>query len=121
MTGWIKSVMLHHFQASLEDLEPDDELKKLYSKTHQTIKKVSNDIEERFHFNTAISAVMELINAMYGFNVESAHPHAAGVMRFCVESVILLLSPIVPHFAEELWQEFRPSCRRIIQCSLADI
>lgn len=91
------------FSGSLESLESDDNLKKLYSKAHQTIKKVTGDIEERFHFNTAISAVMELINAMYGFNADDAHPQTGGVMRFCVESVVLLLSPIVPHFAEELW------------------
>ena len=89
------------FDGSLNELDAAG--KKLFSKTHQTIKKVSTDIEERFHFNTAISAVMELVNAMYTAELDMEHPHAAGVMRFSVESVILLLAPVVPHITEELW------------------
>jgi len=89
------------FDGSLNELDAAG--KKLFSKTHQTIKKVSTDIEERFHFNTAISAVMELVNAMYTAELDMDHPHAAGVMRFSVESVILLLAPVVPHITEELW------------------
>jgi len=81
----------------------DDELKKLFFKTHQTIQKVSGDIEDRFHFNTAISAVMELVNLMYGMDLNMDRPHANDVIRKAVESMILLISPIVPHFAEELW------------------
>ena len=85
--------------------ELDDELKKLFHKTHVTTQKVTRDIEERFHFNTAISAVMELVNMMYGIKNNVAHTHRDGVMRTAVESIILLLSPIVPHFAEELWEK----------------
>lgn len=90
---------------------PPDDLqapwRALYQKSHQTIEKVSRDIEERFHFNTAISAVMELVNRMY--TVEPGGEAAAegpgpAVMRHALEAVVLLLSPIVPHFAEELWQ-----------------
>jgi leucyl-tRNA synthetase len=75
----------------------------LFHKTHVAIQKVSGDIEDRFHFNTAISAVMELVNRMYAINVGAANHDGAGVMRTAIESVILLMSPIVPHFAEELW------------------
>ena len=82
----------------------DEDLKKLFQKTHQTIQKVSSDIEDRFHFNTAISAVMELVNLMYTMDLDSGHKETAGVIRKAVESMILLLSPIVPHFAEELWE-----------------
>jgi leucyl-tRNA synthetase len=82
----------------------DGDLRELYKKTHQVIHKVSHDIEDRFHFNTAISAVMELVNQMYNYPVGESQPHVAGVMRHALESAILLLSPIVPHFAEELWQ-----------------
>jgi len=83
----------------------DDDLKKLFQKTHLTIKKVSKDIEERFHFNTAISAVMELVNMMYGMDLNAtSRPNGDGVIKTAVESIILLLSPIVPHFAEELWE-----------------
>lgn len=78
-------------------------LRELYKKTHQTILKVTSDIEERFHFNTAISAVMELVNMMYVVDINEDAPEKAGVIRFAAETVTLLLSPIVPHFAEELW------------------
>ena len=86
---------------------PDElsgKLKDLYKKAHQTIKKVTNDIEDRFRFNTAISAIMELVNMMYGIDPEDKSIEKAGVMRFAMESVALLLSPIVPHFSEELWE-----------------
>ncbi len=82
----------------------DENLKNLFRKTHQTIRKVSSDIEDRFHFNTAISAVMELVNLMYSMDLDAKHKESAGVIRKAVESMILLLSPIVPHFAEELWE-----------------
>jgi leucyl-tRNA synthetase len=90
------------FDGDMTDL--DEDLKKLFQKTHQTIQKVSSDIEDRFHFNTAISAVMELVNLMYTMDLDSGHKETAGVIRKAVESMILLLSPIVPHFAEELWE-----------------
>ncbi|MCU0934371.1 MAG: class I tRNA ligase family protein, partial [Thiobacillaceae bacterium] len=72
-------------------------------KTHETIRKVTRDIEERFHFNTAISAVMELFNAMAALEVAPAGPAKVGVMRLALESLTLMLAPIVPHIAEELW------------------
>ncbi|MFZ5568827.1 MAG: leucine--tRNA ligase [Thermodesulfobacteriota bacterium] len=78
-------------------------LKEVYQKTHQTIQRVTNDIDARFHFNTAISAVMELVNAMYGLEAFENLPEGPAVMRFAMESAVLLLSPIVPHFAEEMW------------------
>ncbi|MEZ4565730.1 MAG: class I tRNA ligase family protein [Desulfobacterales bacterium] len=90
------------FDGDMADL--DEDLKKLFQKTHLTIQKVSSDIEDRFHFNTAISAVMELVNLMYTMDLDSGHKETAGVIRKAVESMILLLSPIVPHFAEELWE-----------------
>jgi len=79
-------------------------LRELYKKTHQTISRVTSDIEERFHFNTAISAVMELVNMMYTIEITEHIPKKEGVIRFAIETVTLLLSPIVPHFAEELWE-----------------
>jgi leucyl-tRNA synthetase len=84
------------------DLEPD--LRELYRKIHETIKKVTSDIEDRFHFNTAISAVMELVNFMYGVDRGAQSTSKAAVMKLGLESVILLLSPMVPHFAEEIWE-----------------
>jgi leucyl-tRNA synthetase len=89
------------------DGSPDqlgDPMKGLFRKTHETIRKVTRDIEERFHFNTAISAVMELFNAMAAVGVEpGGSAQMRGVMRFAVESLTLMLSPLVPHIAEELW------------------
>ncbi|HAD05395.1 MAG: leucine--tRNA ligase [Desulfuromonadales bacterium GWC2_61_20] len=67
---------------------------------HRTIKKVTEDIDGRFHFNTAIAAVMELLNAIYAFEAKAAHP---GVLREALETAVRLLAPFVPHLSEELW------------------
>jgi len=85
--------------------ELDDALKNLRRKTHQTIRKVTRDIEERFHFNTAISAVMELVNALYLIErPEKENRKALSVIREAIEAMIRLLAPIVPHIMEELWE-----------------
>jgi leucyl-tRNA synthetase len=86
-----------------EDLP--DVLKNLRRKTHQTIRKVTEDIEERYHFNTGISAIMELVNAIYLFDLGSTDsPFGSAVLREAIETTVLLLSPIAPHIAEELWR-----------------
>jgi leucyl-tRNA synthetase len=76
---------------------------------HETIKRVTDDIEHDFHFNTAISAVMELVNALYAFEGASADRMAGGeraaLLREAVETVLLLLGPIAPHVTEELWAQ----------------
>lgn len=66
--------------------------------------KVTRDIEDRYHFNTAISAMMELFNTMSAIERADDNAQQDGVMRFAMESLTLLLAPIVPHFAEELWE-----------------
>ena len=75
-------------------------------RTHGTIKKVTEDIENRFHFNTAISAVMELMNFLYQQEETLRQPDSLtqGVLREALETVAVLLSPIVPHICEELWE-----------------
>jgi leucyl-tRNA synthetase len=86
-----------------DDLSGSKPLADLHRKTHQTIKKVTEDIRDRFHFNTAISAIMELVNQMY--QVMESPPREDKlwpVMKEAVESMVLLLSPIVPHICEEL-------------------
>ena len=86
--------------------ELTEELKILRRKTHQTIRKVTNDIEERFHFNTAIAAIMELVNVLYQLERPALDDKLAlSVVREAIESVIILLSPIAPHITEELWHE----------------
>jgi leucyl-tRNA synthetase len=90
------------FDGSPDQLEGDS--LSLFRKNHATIKKVTRDIEDRFHFNTAISAVMELLNTMYGIDLAEKNSQKIEVIRLSMESVALLLSPIVPHFAEELWE-----------------
>ena len=69
---------------------------------HKTIRKVTEDIEERFHFNTAIAAVMELLNVLQG--AELATPQYGAVMKEALGSLVQMLAPFVPHITEELWQ-----------------
>ena len=91
--------------ATLENAALEGDLKALRRKTHQTIRKVTTDIEDRFHFNTAISAVMELVNAIYAVTRPAAENKIAlAVIREALEAAVLLLAPIVPHMTEELWQ-----------------
>jgi leucyl-tRNA synthetase len=81
----------------------------LRRKTHETIRRVSSDIEIRKQFNTAVSAMMELVNELYAFTKrQDASPtgSAALVVREAVESLILMLSPFAPHTAEELWEQY---------------
>ncbi len=84
----------------------DEDLKAVNRKIHETVKKVSSDIEDRFHFNTAISAVMELINDIYKYLSDETEKSetAWSVIRDAAEKTILLLSPVVPHITEELWR-----------------
>ncbi len=78
----------------------------LHRKTHQTIRKVTEDIRDRFHFNTAIAAVMELVNQVYQVVEGRVQDKTAWpVIKESVEAMVLLISPMAPHIAEELWHE----------------
>ncbi|MCP4342412.1 MAG: leucine--tRNA ligase [Desulfobulbaceae bacterium] len=80
--------------------------KNLHRKTHQTIKRVTENIEQNFHFNTAISAMMELFNALSASLGEDGKTDAEPqVIRRGVTVLLLMLSPMVPHFAAEMWQQ----------------
>ena len=74
---------------------------KLRRKTHQTISKVTDDIGRRYTFNTAIAAVMELVNEVSAFNGDDELDRQ--VIKEAIESILLLLSPIVPHICHQLW------------------
>ncbi|MCK5233052.1 MAG: leucine--tRNA ligase, partial [Desulfobulbaceae bacterium] len=88
-------------EISVSDLNTSSRL--LHRKTHQTIRKVGSDIEESFHFNTAISAVMELVNTLFSVTGENSKEEVEpAVIRQSVKAVLLLLYPMVPHFCEEL-------------------
>ncbi|NQT95008.1 MAG: leucine--tRNA ligase, partial [Candidatus Omnitrophica bacterium] len=78
----------------------EQESKGLERKIHQTIKKVTNDIEGNFKFNTAISAIMELVNATY----DELDKGDLAIVREATQTTVCLLGPFVPHIAEELWE-----------------
>jgi len=82
-----------------KDLEGDR--KALHRKTHQTIKKVTNEIERDFHFNTALASLMELVNMMNTFEPKDGNDLM--VLRGAIETTLILLSPFAPHISEELW------------------
>ena len=87
----------------LEEVAIDASAKALRRKTHQTIRKVSEDIEN-FRFNTAVAALMEMLNEMYEFSNQKGSGFKSAVMSESVESLILLLAPMTPHIADELWE-----------------
>jgi len=89
-------------EGALQELPP--ELKDIRRKTHQTIKKVTQDIGERFHLNTAISSIMELINSLYKWEIKVKDEKSLMVLTEAVLSSIVLLSPFAPHIAEEMWE-----------------
>lgn len=79
-----------------------DDLKELRRQSYQTLAKVSDDIGRRHTFNTAIAAVMELMNNITKLNDDSEQARA--VLQECLENVVLMLAPITPHISHALWQ-----------------
>jgi leucyl-tRNA synthetase len=77
---------------------------RLYRKTHLTIKKVTEDIEREFHFNTAIAALMEMVNEMYDYTSSGMDKKQLSVFRSAVDALTLLIAPFAPHVAEEIWE-----------------
>jgi leucyl-tRNA synthetase len=90
----------------------------LRRKTHDTIRRVTSDIEERMHLNTAVSSLMELVNDLYAFSERTARgvparadsaaatdrPQTLAVMREALEALVIMIAPFAPHTAEELWE-----------------
>ena len=78
-------------------------------KTHDTIRRVTADIDTRKQMNTAVSAMMELVNDLYLFTDTQrggATAQGAAVAREAVESLVVLVSPFAPHTAEEIWERY---------------
>ena len=75
----------------------------LYRRLQQTIKKVTDDIEKRFHLNTAIAAMMEFFNELSS-SFEKLKDDNPGLLKHCFEELLKLLSPFTPHFCDELWE-----------------
>jgi leucyl-tRNA synthetase len=90
----------------------------LRRKTHDTVRRVTADIEDRMHLNTAVSSLMELVNDLYSFSQATPHggPSREGppvgriervqtvaAVREALDALVLMLSPFAPHTAEELW------------------
>jgi leucyl-tRNA synthetase len=111
--------MVEEFRMQKEsEVDLSEKTKWLKRVTHRTTKKVTEDIERRFHFNTAISSIMELVNAITNFRSQIPdsisqkklasdiqHPTSSdqNVMGEAIETVLLLLAPFTPHISEELW------------------
>ena len=79
---------------------PEREMRRM---THHTIERITNDIE-RFHFNTAVSALMEMTNALYEFGAAEKGEYRNAVASEAMENMALILAPFVPHVADELWE-----------------
>ncbi len=85
---------------------PDDlpaAARDLRRKVHQTIDKVTRDIDERIQLNTAVAALMELVNEIYRLEEPVSEGPGRAALREALETVILLLNPFTPHICEELW------------------
>ena len=82
------------------------ELKEFFVNINKTVKRVTEDVEKDFHFNTALAALMEFTNYLYLLKVPAGKEKAyASLLKLAVEDLILLLAPFTPHIAEELWEK----------------
>ena len=95
-------LLQHQDQGDLSSLTKEE--KDARRKTHETIAKVSDDIGRRYHFNTAIAAIMELLNTLQKLDFNSSSSRA--VLRESLDAIIRMLSPITPHISQVLWQAF---------------
>ena len=116
---WAASATSHQSPATVSALT--DSERALRRKTHDTIRRVTVDIEERMHLNTAVSSLMELVNELYTFSDGTAHGQPTrgegsaqraasaettatlAVVREALEALVVMVSPFAPHTAEELW------------------
>ena len=93
-------------KTDLNTLTLSDSSKAMRRLVNKTIKKVTEDID-KYHFNTAIAALMELLNEIYRFDTSKVSEEEAGaVLNEAINKVVILISPLAPHIAEELWHMF---------------
>jgi leucyl-tRNA synthetase len=98
-------IVHEHAGGAVGEIEPDrlsNAQRDLRRAVHVTMQKVSDDIGRRYTFNTAIAAVMELMNAVAKFKVDDAQDRA--VVYEALDAAVLMLAPIVPHICHELWR-----------------
>ncbi len=79
------------------------EARQLRRRVHQTIQKVTEDVEERLHLNTAVASLMELVNDLYRLEGAVAEGPGRPVLQEALETLVLLLAPFTPHVCEEMW------------------
>ena len=114
---WAETIRGDGIPACTDD--GNDAERRLRRKTHETIRRVTVDVEERMHLNTAVSALMELVNELYVFSEQtvrggparpvvqscgSERPQTIGALREAIDALVLMLSPFAPHAGEEMWQ-----------------
>jgi len=101
--------LVYGYHRQVRDVAPLDEARdeadrELRRMIHLTVKKVTEDIDKRFNFNTAISAIMELIHSLQDYRDRKGQGQEnLGLVRFGLERLMVLLAPFAPHIAEELW------------------
>jgi leucyl-tRNA synthetase len=98
------AVLAKPFVESVDYASLDDAERVLFRKAHQTIRRVVADINDHFHFNTAISGLMELSNAMGDFLDAAGGRASSSAFRFAFDALVRLLAPMTPHLSEELWE-----------------
>jgi leucyl-tRNA synthetase len=113
---WVETIGGEGIPSCVPDCS--DAERRLRRKTHDTIRRVTTDIEERMHLNTAVSSLMELVNELYAFSDGTEHgapsknpqagrvekPQTLAVLREAVDALVVMISPFAPHLAEELWE-----------------
>jgi len=99
---WNTATALQGSVAAVDPASLNEQQRTIRRKLHETIRKVSDDIGRRYTFNTAIAAIMELMNELVRFGDRSEQGQA--VLHEAITAVVLMLSPIVPHITQRLWQ-----------------
>ncbi|HVN71763.1 MAG TPA: leucine--tRNA ligase, partial [Desulfomonilia bacterium] len=101
---WRLAMDIKDMKGAYNDKQVPASMEPVLRKMHQTVRKVTEDIEKRFRFNTAIAAMMELVNELYKAKEAVKDKNEVGVLKHSIEHLLIMLSPFVPHIADELWE-----------------